>query len=42
MSPPQAAGIALLAFGVTEFTLRRGETAKSLKTTAADRGTTHR
>jgi len=40
MSPPQAAGIALLAFGVTEFTLRRGETAKSLKTTAADRGTT--
>jgi|SRR5579859_5812666 len=40
MNPPQAAGFALILFGLTEFFLRRGATAKSLKHTAADHGTT--
>lgn len=40
MNAPQAAGIPLIAFGLTEFFLRRGATAKSLKPTASDRGTT--
>jgi protein-S-isoprenylcysteine O-methyltransferase Ste14 len=40
MNPPQAAGIALVLFGVTEFVLRSGQTAKSLKTTSTDQKTT--
>jgi protein-S-isoprenylcysteine O-methyltransferase Ste14 len=40
MNPPQVAGAALIAFGLTEFLLRRGATAKSVKATAADKGTT--
>jgi protein-S-isoprenylcysteine O-methyltransferase Ste14 len=40
MNPSQFAGAALIAFGLTEFTLRRGASARRLKTTAADRGTT--
>ena len=40
MNPPQAAGCALILFGLTEFLLRRGATAKSLKHTTADHGTT--
>jgi protein-S-isoprenylcysteine O-methyltransferase Ste14 len=40
MTPTQAAGLALILFGLTEFFLRRGATAKSLKHTAADHGTT--
>jgi protein-S-isoprenylcysteine O-methyltransferase Ste14 len=40
MNPAQSAGIALALFGVTEFVLRSGQTAKSLKTTTADQKTT--
>src|SRR3954447_13592010 len=40
MNAAQAATLPLIAFGITEFVLRRGDTAKTLKTTAADRGTT--
>ena len=37
---PQAASLPLIAFGLTEFFLRRGATARSLKPTDSDRGTT--
>jgi hypothetical protein len=40
MNASQTASIALVASGVTEFILRRGTTAKSLKSTIADAGTT--
>jgi threonine/homoserine efflux transporter RhtA len=40
MNAPQAAGIPLIAFGLTEFFMRRGATARSLKPTASDKGTT--
>lgn len=40
MNPQQIAGSALIAFALTEFFLRRGATAKSLKRTATDKGTT--
>src|SRR5439155_16939127 len=40
MNAAQAASLPLIAFGIAEFVLRRGDTAKTLKTTAADRGTT--
>jgi len=40
MNAAQAASLPLIAFGITEFVLRRGDTAKTLKTTATDRGTT--
>lgn len=40
MNPGQAIAFPLIAFGLTEFFMRRGATAKRLKTTAADRGTT--
>jgi protein-S-isoprenylcysteine O-methyltransferase Ste14 len=40
MNPPQAAGIALALFGLTEFVLRSGHTAKSIKTTSTDQKTT--
>jgi protein-S-isoprenylcysteine O-methyltransferase Ste14 len=40
MNPAQAAGIALALFGLTEFVLRSGQTAKSLKTTSTDQKTT--
>jgi protein-S-isoprenylcysteine O-methyltransferase len=40
MNPTQVAGVALTLFGLTEFVLRSGDTAKSLKTTRADQKTT--
>src|SRR6266571_1052581 len=40
MSARQAVSLALIAFGLSELFLRRGGTAKSLKTTATDQGTT--
>jgi protein-S-isoprenylcysteine O-methyltransferase Ste14 len=40
MNAAQAASFPLIAFGITEFVLRQGSTAKTLKTTATDRGTT--
>jgi protein-S-isoprenylcysteine O-methyltransferase len=40
MSTEQVAGLALIAFGMTECFLRRGATARSIKTTTADKGTT--
>src|SRR4051812_6561195 len=40
MTAAQAATLPLIAFGITEFVLRRGDTAKTLKITATDRGTT--
>ena len=40
MNPPLIAGVALILFGLTEFILRRGATARSLRTGASDRGTT--
>src|SRR5436189_5235404 len=40
MSARQAASLALIAFGLSELFLRRGGTAKSIKTTATDQGTT--
>jgi len=40
MNPPQVARVALALFGLTEFVLRSGDTAKSLKTTRADQKTT--
>jgi protein-S-isoprenylcysteine O-methyltransferase Ste14 len=40
MHPPQLAAVALIAFGLTEFFLRRGATARSLRAGASDRGTT--
>jgi protein-S-isoprenylcysteine O-methyltransferase Ste14 len=40
MNPPQATGIALALFGVTEFVLRSGDAAKTLKTTSTDQKTT--
>src|SRR5262245_449936 len=40
MNAAQAASLPLIAFGITEFVLRQGHTAKTFKTTATDRGTT--
>ena len=40
MNAIQVAGAPLIAFGMTEFFLRRGAAAKSFKGTASDRGTT--
>jgi protein-S-isoprenylcysteine O-methyltransferase Ste14 len=40
ISPESVAGAALAAFGVIEVFLRRGESARSWRTTAADRGST--
>jgi protein-S-isoprenylcysteine O-methyltransferase len=40
MNPARFSGIALIAFGATEFFMRKGQAAKSFKRTAADRGTT--
>src|SRR2546426_328779 len=40
MSARQAASLALIAFGLSELFLRGGGTAKSIKTTATDQGTT--
>ncbi len=38
MSPQLAGGLLMLGFGAMEFFLRKGETAKSVSPTAADRG----
>lgn len=40
MQPAQTIAPALIAFGVTEFVLRRGGTARNLTASAGDRGTT--
>src|SRR5437879_189492 len=40
MNAAQASSLAVVAFGVTEFLLRQGSTARSLRTTACDRGPT--
>lgn len=40
MNPKQVAGLALVAFGVTEVALCQGRAAKSFKTSAIDKRTT--
>ena len=40
MNAVQVAGVPLIAFGMTEFFLRRGAAAKTFKSTTSDKGTT--